>query len=867
MGRNLVIGILAHVDAGKTTLSESILLKSGVLRKAGRVDHRDTFLDTDVQERQRGITIYAKPCRFDWAGSCFTAIDTPGHTDLAPETERALSVLDAAVLLVSAPDGIQGHTLTLWRLLEKYSVPTFIFVNKMDMPAMDREALMNRLKQQLSSRCCLYGSEDLTETAAEADETALQTYLETGRVENETVVQAVKKRQLFPCLFGSALRHEGVEELLNALAAYASPQPDRGELAARIFKVSRDSRGERLAFLKVTGGTLRVRTPVVTRTSGEEEGAEQKLTSIRIYNGDRYTQADSAECGMVCAVTGLKNVVAGDSLGAETRCEKPLLGPVFRYRAVLPEGYDAHTAFRCFQTLQEENPQLQAAFSPANGEITVRVMGDVALEILERTVKDRFGMEVRFADGSIVYRETVAASVAGMGHYEPLRHYAEVHLEIAPGPRGSGVRVQSRVSTDDLALSWQRLIFTHLLEKSHTGVLTGSPLTDVVFTLTAGRAHLKHTEGGDFRQATYRAVRQGLMNAESVLLEPWYEMRITLPNDCAGRAMTDIDRMGGRFDPPETAGEMTVLTAHVPVRTASGYPREVTSYTRGMGSIALAVSGYEPCPDQAAVVNRIGYDPERDTANPADSVFCSHGAGDVVSWRDAPRFMHLHPEQETEKPREERQTAAYRPAAADDAELMAIFERTYGKQERRLNDNRPVEPRRTEPSARVIDIPKRPEYLLVDGYNIIFAWPELRDEPIECARRLLMDILDSYAAHRELKLILVFDAYKVARNPGHTEIYGNIEIVYTREAQTADSYIEKMAHELSALNRVRVATSDGLEQLIILGGGALRMSASELRREVELSKEEIRRLLSRINTPGKGRSLQEALREAEERRK
>lgn len=864
MERNRVLGILAHVDAGKTTLSESILLKSGSIRKAGRVDHRDTFLDTDVQERQRGITIYAKPAMFEWNGIPFTAIDTPGHTDLASETERALSVLDAAVLLISAPDGIQGHTRTLWKLLETYRVPVFLFFNKMDMPGADKKSLMKAVREQLSCRCAEAGTPEFLENAAENSEEALETYLDSGLVTDETVTAAVCSRQLFPCLFGSALHHEGVEELLNAVSRFTRPCQDNGELCGRVFKVSRDARGERLAFIKITGGALHVRAPILTGTSLNAETEEQKVSSIRLYSGEKYTQVDSIPAGSVAAVTGLKNVVAGDFIGADGGTVKSVLDPVFSYRVILPAEADVHTVLGYFKQLEEEDPMLKVGFSAAHKEITVRVMGNVALEILARVMKDRFGLEVAFDSGSIVYRETVAQSVCGMGHYEPLRHYAEVHIRIDPAVRGSGVRVRSEVSTDDLELSWQRLIFTHLLEKKHTGVLTGSPLTDVTFTLTAGRAHLKHTEGGDFRQATYRAVRQGLMNAECILLEPWYRMQLTLPQDCAGRAMTDITRMGGSFEAPANTEDEVIITAAVPVRTCAGYQRELQSYSRGLGRMTLEVSGYEPCPDQEEIVRQIGYDPERDTDNPAGSVFCSHGAGTLVDWREAPAWMHLHPEQ-PERPGDDRTGPSGQRSSrsATDAELMAIFERTYGKQEQKLNDNRAVQPRRELPKVSVIDIPKRPEYLLVDGYNIIFSWPELKSRSIESARRLLTDILDNYAAHRDLRLILVFDAYKVERNPGHTENYGNIRIVYTKEAQTADSYIEKLAYELSDLNRVRVATSDGLEQLIILGGGALRMSASELRREIEQSDEEIRRILERYNDGRAGQNIGSAMRKAQ----
>ncbi len=867
MARNIVLGILAHVDAGKTTLTESVLLKSGAIRKAGRVDHRDTFLDTDVQERERGITIYAKNAMFTWKDIPFTLIDTPGHSDLAGEAERVLSVLDAAVLLVSAPDGVQGHTLTLWRLLESYRVPTFIFINKMDMPGTDKAQVMREIKRRLSPQAAETNTEDFTETAAMVSDEATGAYLESGFLPEEAVQQAFAQRLLFPCVFGSALRHEGIDALLDTVSRCACSRAADGDFSARIYKIARDKNGEKLAFLKVTGGELRVRTPIRRHVSSGDEGIEEKVSSIRFYSGEKYTVADLAPAGSICAVTGLKSALAGDVLGAEEQVKRPVLEPVFTYRALPAEGIDPHTALSAFRTLEEEDPLLRVRWNEALAEIRVQVMGDVSLEILTRVLHDRFGLEIRFDTGSILYKETVAAPVNGYGHYEPLRHYAEVHLRIEPAPRGSGIRVKSEVPVDELALNWQRLIFTHLTEKQHRGVLTGSFLTDVTFVLTAGRAHLKHTEGGDFRQATYRAVRQGLMNAQSVLLEPWYRMKISLPDACAGRAMSDIDRMGGRFDPPESAGGETALTACAPVRKAAGYQRELNAYSRGLGRMSLEVSGYEPCPDQDAIVSSIGYDPERDPDEPADSVFCSHGAGTLASWREAPRHMHIPVERERT---EETPVPKTRGRSSDtDEALMEIFERTYGKISPRSFETRKPPARHVSSEVKVIDIPKRPEYLLVDGYNVIHAWQELEKAAsgdLDLSRRMLGDILDNYAATRDVHVILVFDAYKVRRGQGSSETYGNIEIVYTREAQTADSYIEKLAHELSSLNRVRVATSDGLEQLIILGGGALRMSAAELKNEIDASNTELRRILERLNLGRKGVSVEGALADAVRKR-
>ncbi|MBQ3667622.1 MAG: TetM/TetW/TetO/TetS family tetracycline resistance ribosomal protection protein [Clostridia bacterium] len=852
MAKNIALGILAHVDAGKTTLTESMLLKSGAIRRAGRVDHRDSFLDTDAQERERGITIYDKNAMFEWRGTPITVIDTPGHTDFAGETERALSVLDAAVLVVSGPSSVQSHTRTLWKLCDIYDVPVFIFVNKMDMQGTDEVRLLKDLKQKLSHKCEKLHSEAFCEAAAESDEKALESYLESGRVDDATVKQAIASRQLFPCIFGSALNHEGTETLLDAISKYALSKTMDGELSAKIYKIARDARGERLAFLKVMSGEVRVRMPILNTRN--PEAGEEKLSSIRFYSGDKYRTADTAPAGSVCAVTGLKNVIAGDTLGQMTESVKPVLEPVFTYRANLPEGTDASTALRFFRILEDEDPLLRVSYSERLREISIQVMGEVALEILTRSLKDRFGLDVSFDDGSILYKETIAAPVVGMGHYEPLRHYAEVHLRLDPAPRGSGVSVRSEVSVDDLALSWQRLIFTHVLERTHAGVLTGSPLTDVTFTLIAGRAHLKHTEGGDFRQATYRAIRQGLMKAQSVLLEPWYEMRLTLPTEYTGRAMNDITRMGGSFTGPETLDDTSLIVARVPVRLARGYQREVTAYTRGTGSMSLNLFGYEACPDKDKIVAQIGYEPERDIDNPADSVFCSHGAGTLVSWREAEAHMHIKPEKERDEV-EAAPVSQSRSGEAYDEELKAIFERTYGKRDRRIFDKPPaIEATPREEPAHVMITPKRPEYLLVDGYNIIHAWPELKGtlNDLERGRKLLSDILDNYAGQTDAHIILVFDAYKVKHNPGSSEKYGHIEIVYTREAQTADSYIEKLAYELSKNNRVRVATSDGMEQLIILGSGALRMTASELKGEIEKSVTEIRKIMEnmRLKTAG-----------------
>ena len=862
--QNTVLGILAHVDAGKTTLTEAILLKSGSIRRAGRVDHKDTFLDTDVQERERGITIYAKNALFSWKERPFTLIDTPGHTDLAGEAERTLSVLDAAVLLISAPDSVQGHTLTLWKLLERYNVPTLLFINKMDMPGVRQEALMADIKQRLSPLCALYGSPEMAETAALLSDELTEAYLETGLLPQSACSDAFNARRLFPCVFGSALRFEGVETLLN-IASELTRSNAKGEaFSALIYKIAHDKNGEKLAFLKVTGGTLRVRMPL--RLSGRtQDSPEEKAASIRFYSGEKYTTAELAPCGSVCAVTGLKSALAGDRLGVQEAQIKPELEPVFTYRAVFSEGQDPFTALAAFKQLEEEDPLLGVSWDPIHKEIHVRVMGDVSLEILTRTLLERFGLRVGFDAGSILYKETIVAPVNGYGHYEPLRHYAEVHLRLSPGARGSGIVIRSEVSTDDLALSWQRLIATHLTERQHRGVLTGAPLTDVIITITAGRAHLKHTEGGDFRQATYRAVRQALMQAESVLLEPSYKLSLSLPEECCGRAMNDITLMGGRFDPPQHDPDGTCqLTAYAPVRRVSGYQRELSSYSRGMGHMTQSLYLWDVCPDQASIVSAIGYDPEADLENPASSVFCSHGAGVLVPWQEAKAHMHIETERVRSAADEAPRSASTRSGFDSDEELKAIFERTYGKIEPRRFDRRPVQVQ-AESHVEVLTLPERPEYLLVDGYNIIYAWSDsfgIGQVDLDIARRALSDMLDNYAATRKVHIILVFDAYKVRHNPGSTECYGNIEIIYTREAQTADSYIEKLAHELSALNRVRVATGDGLEQLIILGSGALRMTARELLEEINASEAEIRKLAEQMNRSKARTNLGEALRDA-----
>ena len=852
--RKLVIGILAHVDAGKTTLSEGMLYTCGTLKRLGRVDHQDAFLDTEALERERGITIFSKQAVLPLPGVEVTLLDTPGHVDFSSEMERTLQVLDCAILVISGTDGVQGHTRTLWRLLERYHIPTLLFVNKMDLAGADRAVLMAEL-QRLDSGCVDFGQEGpgLQESVAMCDEGTLERYLERGQVEPEEIRALVERRRLFPCWFGSALKLEGVAEFLEGVEQYAPRKCCPPEFGARVYKVARDAQGVRLTYLKITGGSLRVKTPL---TGGEGEMRwEEKADQIRIYSGAKYRAVEEVEAGTVCAVTGLSRTRPGEGLGFEAAGQPPVLEPVLTYRLELPEGCDPHAALRQLRELEEEDPQLHILWDERLREIHIQLMGEVQLEILRQVIAQRFGVEVSFGAGSIVYRETIAAPVEGVGHFEPLRHYAEVHLLLEPGERGSGLRVGTACSTDQLDLNWQRLILTHLLEREHLGVLTGSPITDLRITLVAGRAHEKHTEGGDFRQATYRAVRQGLRMAQGILLEPWYDFTLELPADCLGRAMADVQRMSGRFAPADHQGDMAVLTGSAPVSELGDYWNQVAAYTRGLGQLTCTLRGYEPCHNTQEVMEQIGYDPDRDTDNPADSVFCSHGAGVTVKWDQVREHMHLdsgwRPPEERRK--EDQHQSVPRPAMsyADSAkmerELEAIFTRTYG----------PIKPRAFAPAPKAPARKERPwkglkprfqgeEYLLVDGYNIIHAWDDLKRlaaQDLDGARLRLMDILSNYQGWRKCHVILVFDAYRVKGNPGSVEKYHNIHVVYTKEAETADMYIEKTTYEIAREHRVRVATSDGLEQVIILGHGAQRMSARELRFEIDQVQAQIRRIL------------------------
>lgn len=849
--KHICLGIMAHVDAGKTTLSEALLYAAGVLRRLGRVDHGDAFLDTDAQERERGITIFSKQAVFEHRGTFFTLLDTPGHADFAAEAERAMQVMDCAVLVISASDGVQSHTRTLWKLLARHRVPVFLFVNKTDLPGFDREALVQHLRAELDAACVDFASPERDEQLATASEEALEEYLSGGALSGERIRGLIAQRAAFPCFFGAALRQEGVAEFLAELERWTSEPPRTADFGAQVFKITRDAQGARLTWLKLTGGTLRAKDTL--------PGSGEKVEQLRLYSGAKFRPLDAALPGMVAAAVGPRETYAGQALGAAAQAAAPLLEPVLTYRLLLPEGVDPVTALPKLRELAEEDPQLRLVWNEHTRAIHVQLMGPVQLEILQRLIRDRYGYDVRFGTGSIVYRETIRNAVEGVGHFEPLRHYAEVHLLLEPLARGSGVQLCSAVPTDVLDLNWQRLILTHLAEREHPGVLTGSALTDVRITLAAGRAHLKHTEGGDFRQATYRAVRQGLMQAESLLLEPHYDFRMELPPECLGRAMNDISQMGGVCDDPEVHGAYTLLTGHASVAGLADYAAAISVYTRGRGRLSCTLRGYEPCRAQDEVVAAIGYDPERDTENPTGSVFCSHGAGDYVPWNEV--FSHMHLPAVLQKPKENaadsapvRRSAPSAPSALgyeQDKELQGIFERTYGKVERPA-----FQPRRT-PARTALDESydvrlheQETEYLLVDGYNIIFAWDELKRlaaQDISAARAALVDVLSDYQAFRRCVLILVFDAYKVKGNPGSVEKVNGLSIVYTREAETADSYIEKATYALRGEGRVRVATSDNLEQLIILGHGALRISAQAFHAEVEQARGEIAALIARYN--------------------
>lgn len=866
--KRLVVGLLAHVDSGKTTLAEGLLYRAGVLRKLGRVDHRDAFLDTDSRERARGITIFAKQAVLalpaaDGAEACeLTLLDTPGHVDFSAEAERALQVLDYAVLVVSGTDGVQAHTETLWKLLARYRVPTFVFVNKMDLPGADAAVRLRELRGRFGDGCVDFSAVPDPEALALCSEPLMNEVLENGAASPETVVTAIARRQVFPVFFGAALRLDGLDGLLRGLQTLTRTPPRWPEFGARVFKISEDA-GTRLTWLKITGGVL----PVKAVLPGGE-----KADALRLYNGGKFRLISEAYPGMVVAAAGPAATRPGQGLGAEADADTPLLEPVLNYR--VESAADPHTLLKALQTLEDEDPQLHVNWRDDLGEVHVQLMGEVQLEILQNILQERFGLEVTFSEGGILYKETLTAAVEGIGHYEPLRHYAEVHLLLEPAPRGSGVQLAADCPPDTLAENWQRLILTHLAERTHPGVLIGAPLTDVRITLAAGRAHQKHTEGGDFRQATYRAVRQGLRMAAAgdgvQLLEPWYDFTLELPADALGRAMADVQRMCGSFHAPETLpnSENTVrLTGRLPVAAARGYAREVAAYTHGLGRWAVLPAGYDACHNTDEVLAAAGYDPDADTDNPADSVFCSHGAGYLVKWDEVPARAHVssglerrlgaapaagQTQEEDEANARRRRASAYCGTLEQDKELLAIFERTYGKIKRRGGVDDAKKAARaalhTAPAASVpaAPVPAGPDYLLVDGYNVIFAWDALRrlaDGSLDAARRRLMDILCNYAGYKRCVPILVFDAYKVRGGAREVEKYHNLYVVYTREAETADMYIERATHELAREHRTRVVSSDGAEQIIVMGHGALRVSARAFEEEVNAVEKEIREFL------------------------
>ncbi len=852
--KQLTVGIMAHVDAGKTTLAEALLFRTGEIKKRGRVDHGDSWLDTNDIERSRGITVFAHQASLTLGETVFTLLDTPGHVDFSAETERTMQVLDYAVLVISGTDGVQSHTRTLWRLLEQYGVPVILFVNKMDLSDRTETALLQELQGRLSQSCVQFDTdyETLCEHAAACTEDLMSVYFETDTLPQEMLRDAIAARQMFPVCFGAARDLKGVESLLDILTGYTQEPPRTPEFGAHVFKISADAKGNRLTYLKIRGGTLHNRDEI-RYTGADHNEYTEKVTGIRFYSGAKYVPGDEAEPGAVCAVTGLSAAYAGCGLGCCGDTREAMLTPVMRYRVLLPEAIQPQEAMQHFQTLEAEDPQLHVEWDARTRTIFVQLMGAVQLEVLTNQIAARFGYDVTFDSGAVTYRETIAEAVEGVGHYEPLRHYAEVHLLMEPLPEGSGLQCGTRCSEDVLDRNWQRLILTHLLEKTHIGVLTGSPITDMKITLVSGRAHLKHTEGGDFRQATYRAVRQGLRSAESILLEPYYDFTLELPSECVGRAMTDLQQRAGQFDPPEILGETAVLTGSAPVATLNDYTAEVLSYTKGRGALSLNVSGYRRCHNPEEVIALIGYDADSDLENSADSVFCSHGAGYLVNWAEVPLCMHLPAvlPLRYDFPEEEMQPE-YTPRVSDlpdasDEELMAIYERTYGKinrdKSKTMRRNKTVE--LTEGNIRVPAPPEK-EYLLVDGYNIIFAWDSLKSlakDSLEHARDRLLNLLQNYQGYRKCEVILVFDAYKIKGHGTEIEQHGGVSVVYTKEAETADSYIERVSKQLIKKNRVRVATSDALEQLIILGNGAMRISAREFEAELRAAEQEIRALI------------------------
>ena len=929
--KQISLGVLAHVDAGKTTLSEGLLFKCGRIRKIGRVDHKDAYLDTYELERERGITIFSKQAVFSMGAFNVTLLDTPGHVDFSAEMERTLQVLDYAILVINGADGVQGHTQTLWRLLNQYQIPTFLFVNKMDQDGTNRESLLEELKKKLSENCVdfrgeldccgaeedsdikgtvdkageVHGTDEFLENIAVCEEALMEQFLDTGIIVKKDVARLILQRKLFPCFFCSALKMEGVDAFIRGMETYMAAPVYPSEFGAKVFKIARDDQGNRLTYMKITGGSLKVKETLTNagrKGIPDEEIWEEKVDQIRIYSGAKFEMLKEAEAGTVCAVTGFTETYPGEGLGVERESVMPVLEPVLNYQIILPEGYDAHKMLKSLKELEEEEPQLHIMWDEQLGEIHAMLMGEVQIEILKHLIWERFHVAVEFGTGNIVYKETIAAPVEGVGHFEPLRHYAEVHLLLEPGERGSGLQFFTAASEDQLDRNWQRLILTHLEEKEHLGVLTGSPITDMQITLLTGRAHQKHTEGGDFRQATYRAVRQGLKKAKTVLLEPYYSFRLELPAENVGRAMTDIQRMQGSFQGPETEGELAVITGSAPVAKMRDYQSQVISYTRGKGHLSCTLKGYEPCQDQEQIAQEIGYDSERDLDNPTGSVFCAHGAGFVVPWYEVEEYMHLDGAEiqdwddayeesgdsstgasgrgysgqgkdtystsyGTENNSRGKYTSMYG-SYEEEKELKAIFEKTFGPvKSKKYNSNSrsfgnlesgssfsgnsgkrsqsSELPGKTSQGAWRNSNPAihRDDYLLVDGCNIIFAWEDLRDlaqADFHAAQTRLMDILSDYQGIKGCILILVFDAYRVEGHPEETFQYHNIHVVYTREAETADQYIERTVHKIGRKHNVTVATSDGLEQIIIMGQGAARISARGFKEEIASAKQQMR---------------------------
>lgn len=843
--KHVSLGLLAHVDAGKTTLAESMLYLGGKIKKLGRVDHKDTFFDTNEIERERGITIFSKQAELIIADKIITLLDTPGHVDFSAETERALMVMDYVVLVISASAGIQSHVMTLWKLLSVYKVPVFIFVNKMDMPDTDMDYIIRELRNVLSDNCiCFNNNEELMyEDIATGSEDALTEYLETGKVSDSTVSDLIKKRLIFPCFFGSALRLTGVEYFMEGLGRYMSAPIYPEKFGAKIYKISRDNKGVRLTHMKVMGGVLKNRMEINS----------QKVNQIRMYSGESYEAVDNAYPGMICAVTGLDGNMPGEGLGITPDSDMPVLTPVLVYRLILPKETDVHKTYMQLKCIEEEEPQLSIVWNEKLNEINIRLMGEIQTEVLKRVIRERLNINVEFDAGNIVYRETIAEPVEGVGHYEPLRHYAEVHILMEPLERGSGIQIESNVSEDVLDKNWQRLIMTNLYEKKHVGVLTGSEITDMKLTVIAGKAHLKHTEGGDFRQASYRAVRQGLMKAKSVLLEPVYDFVLELPSELLGRAINDIALMNGKLDDTKSAGENVILYGSAPVECMQGYQITVASYSKGRGRLTCTAGGYMPCHNAEEVIDRIGYDAAGDIANPSASIFCSHGAGFYVSWEQVENYMHIEGAGDLEKYDDEEPKMVHKPKVrpVNDDELEEIFTKTYGETKRKIYTPPKKVTYNNPGDEKYLLKKKKPEkkdsYLLVDGYNIIFAWKELKElaeNNLESARVSLMETLCNYQGFAGITVILVFDAYRVKGNPGEVSKYKNIHLVYTKEAETADQYIEKTVHKIGKNNNVTVATSDALEQIIIFGAGANRMSAAGLKEEILRIEKEIREHLS-----------------------